>query len=1296
MTFDIVPVAITGYRPDRDNWRQLPEAESEVRRIGAIFEQLGGRFLAWETDPGQRDLGQVTARLHEWAGSNRGRNSVLLWVGHGVSDDTAGLIVPVGDVNHPMRPEEFAARIIDRQRRRAEGQWAIIVVEACGAERFVSLVGAILLRERASDGVLIVGSGADQGSGYLGTFHAALSRVYAGYTGNDTRITLADLGNRLAGALPQGHVFPVPDRIIASAVLVPPRGPMASVTTSVDVYRELRDVLAKLSDEERIHFAGKGMGLHLGELGWYFVGRETERAAVIGRLADRNHGLLVLTGPRGTGKSAILGNVLLHARPEIRAILAGAGLVDDGSADAPPPIDLALLLTGATLPEVTGRIAELAGIELRGGVTAGESATELARQLRSRAGRPLVVLADGLDEARDPMPMAGLFRELSSIEGVTIVVGTRPAPIGPDGDTFTEDETLLAELGRRADHVTIQWVGRDPSAIATYVSRRLRAADGLRARLGDQLDDAIAVVIAALGDTGGREFLDAHLAVHELIADETLLLPLHRGRLDRVLRMSTEELFAHALSRMIRALPVSRAVLGVLAHARGRGVPRADGLWVDLAGVLAGHAVSEQDLDGVLQLAGPYIMLDAADEQSVYRFAHRELLRQYMIEPGHAELAASLARRLLGIAGEAADPGPYLRSHLSGHLADLGSEGWQALEGQPTVLDRLDISALVSDGMRSPGGPARLPSAIRGAFMSAHLASVACPADRPGLRQLGQAQVDGFRSGSAGGDDAEGGAWELRWARVRRRTPQVILAGHAGAVRALTGYAGFGNRLLLASAGDDCAIRLWDPVAAQAVRSDLARFTDPILALAELPQSDRTVRLVAVGSNDPVRMIDPRGRASEVVLPDRGGTDRGVAVLPGTSEARVVLVGVRELSVWNSDGSCVRSAPHRHAGWVEAITVVAGRAGPLIVTAGPDGQIRSWNPDLAPLVSWRTTPVRAIAVLCRDGAPDLVATGGDDGVIRCWDPVDGRRVGPQFTGHTEAVTALAAHSLPSGGVLLVSGSADKIVRAWWWFEDAAEAVDAADVCAHQVLIGHTGAVTAVTVFAGDNDEIRLASGARDGTVRLWTPQRDGGGRAEGDIPPGGPVSVLTAMVAADRTPILVVGMRDGTVHRWKAESGEIVTTTTLSDDSMASVGRSRGRRGQRRASIRAALEFTDADGRTVVVEAGQDGAVRLYADTGRRCGGPLTGHSDWATALAVAVDPSGRRILLTGDDNAVRLWCAGKLLPALMIPLGMRVRSIVQVGGDIAVSTDEGVLVLRPRWDLIGPEWRGERWSGDR
>ena len=169
-------------------------------------------------------------------------------------------------------PAQMAKFVIDEHLRRAPPNWAMVVIEACGAGRFAMLVGAEVQRAGAVGGLLIIGAGPAEGESHLGVFRSALARVLSRYGPNDVTISLGDFAARIKEDLEssrRGYVFP---GMFSDCDHV--RGPVALVgplTAPVDAYDELIDAVAALSAEERDHFGGQDLSVGLGEFGWHFA-----------------------------------------------------------------------------------------------------------------------------------------------------------------------------------------------------------------------------------------------------------------------------------------------------------------------------------------------------------------------------------------------------------------------------------------------------------------------------------------------------------------------------------------------------------------------------------------------------------------------------------------------------------------------------------------------------------------------------------------------------------------------------------------------------------------------------------------------------------------------------------------------------------------------------------------------------------------------------------------------------------------------------------------------------------------
>jgi hypothetical protein len=615
------------------------DADAAAARVVELLEQFDAEHVGQRQGPAERNQMMVNGWLADWATVSRPANAILFWVGHGESSfDNAWLAVH--DTRVPMagtaiKPEMIADHLRNQwARRRHDGTWAAVIVEACGAEQFVSLLCAELNR-RPSDApkrLLLFGAGG-HGHSFLGSFSDGLRKALGSYTDWDEVVRLDDLMGRVRGYFTSAvyqtiDLFPPPTfrrRQVLSG----------GMTATMDVFVELQKVLRGLPDDERAHFVPKAQGAEQGELAWYFTGRGEERQRIFEWLRGSAGGLFVVTGQAGCGKSALLGNILVYCNPQLRQLLVQHGLIDDLAEVQRPPDNMfssVIHLTGMTTADTIKRLLAEVDSEPTG-ENLNDWLEQLIALLQDRS-RPFTLLADALDESQEPTSIAAsVLRRIAGLPGCRVIVGTRRSTKeGPD-QPDTHDQSLIDALGRN-ENTDVLEVERDPKAIGEYVRRRLYAA------VNDSLlpaGAAIDEIVDLIQGKPGRQFLFARLAVHEILARPDLTRAQSRTELEELLTHDHRRLFAQAVARLTALNPVNVALLEALALSMGRGLPRSDRIWAIVAEALIdppGTVVTEQDLDEILKTAAPYIMLDGEDGQSVYRLAHRTFQEHFVSGTG--------------------------------------------------------------------------------------------------------------------------------------------------------------------------------------------------------------------------------------------------------------------------------------------------------------------------------------------------------------------------------------------------------------------------------------------------------------------------------------------------------------------------------------------------------------------------------------------------------------------------------------------------------------------------------------
>lgn len=938
-----------------------------------------------------------------------------------------------------------------------------------------------------------------------------------------------------------------------------------------------------------------------------FIGRQRAVDDIVTWLhhAPRKPRALLVTGAAGSGKSAVLGQVMRDVA-------------------APRP--------GRPARRVAGRVWR--DVRISCAVYARDlTAPELAQQIDDAAGAgPLSSLVvDALDEARaDPADLVQqvlapllhrgdghdvqvilAVRSPSDVAERLMAAGVTPKVIDLDTDPYFVWQHLRkhAELVLRRTRALGGGHAYHQHADAVQLARQI-------ARLARPSFLVARLLAEGMAMHGGKATLPHHLAPDHAV--------------DRALEVRLD-----APGPMPGVSPTD--LLSALALGDG---PLPAPVWARLASALTGRSLTPDDVSRFADGPMASWLVEFTTATGEYRLADQPvreaLIRARASRRPRAEDERLITDSLLALVGSRwGGAHQYVRRAIGGH-ADRAGMVDDLLRNDDALLNaHLPPVVLAAARAVTPKGRDRR------LMIKATPAAEASAAERQAMFTVAETVGhlgETFRTRPA---DRSGTPppYRARWATVHSHVGRPGPAQEAGVVQALCPVQVLG-RHLLASAGNDGRVRLWDPRDGTE-HVVLGRHDDTVHTLARLPRDGGDL-LASVGADRSVRIWDTRTGA-EIYREDHPFDVLTLCPLPGPDGGQVLIGGRRgEIRLLDPQTRATQHLTSPHLGTIRSLRAVDTPDGVTVASTDTDGTVFvRRHPDGDPVeleghqgwvtVCWIVTPT----------GPWLVTAAGN-GSVRMWDRHGRlRRPFPDIGGVTAACEITV-----DGAPLLATGVTTGLIRLW----DPETAEPVRDLAGHHG--GHRGRVTALSQVVVDG-VVRLASAGADATLRLWDPAT---GDESSAIPTDVPnqivgLTLLNPLPHRSRPPVVVTADRGNRLRLWDRRTGA-----------------RRGLLAEHEDWVNAVCTFT-LDGQELIASASDDRTVRIWdPSTGRPVTAPLE-HIAEVPAVCTVPLPDGTVLASACRDWIVRLW-------DLRDPAPARARRVTQLVGHTGAVTALAVLAV--------------------
>ena len=352
----------------------LPQLRGHADQVVSLLAKLGFEAAGQLCAPAE----ETAATVREWLGALRppGRRLLVYWAGHAGRRQADDLWLYCRDTGDPpMAATAIAGSELGEYLAEQPAREIVLILDAChagiGINAIVSAFRGVTEGRAYPDrrpGLAVISSASSYQPAREGVFAPALVTIlrdgppepsdsYTGWTSRDALITPNDLADAIEEHLKRSGSRQRPDYLQSRTVggFFPFLPNLGYRPDQSDVLVESRRCGAFADDEIAEHFLVKFRGIDAdgtdGTDGWFFAGRAQPLRRIISWLR-LGSGMLVVTGPPGSGKSAIMGRLAVLSVPAYRRQAEAAGVLAGADSDtlpAPDSISAGVHAKGKTL-----------------------------------------------------------------------------------------------------------------------------------------------------------------------------------------------------------------------------------------------------------------------------------------------------------------------------------------------------------------------------------------------------------------------------------------------------------------------------------------------------------------------------------------------------------------------------------------------------------------------------------------------------------------------------------------------------------------------------------------------------------------------------------------------------------------------------------------------------------------------------------------------------------------------------------------------------------------------------------